>query len=514
MADENSRNLIQRALDKIRGEAAPAPVDYAGPVATEAAPAPLVPPTPDPSIPPALLDPSQRTPVEVTAEQAMGQALVPPIEQMQVPPQPQPVLDTSVTSAPIPQPIVEQPAAQPVSAPETPATPQVNMDLGVPTSAQIDSAVTDALSVPRAPASTPPNGQQKNTPQEQDKKTEQKAFDIDQDIQNRLKAIDDRIKARYDADQAKKSLGNRLLTGLAVALGGIGQSLTGSRSNVALDIINQQVEQRAQADKLDLEEKESLRRLYIQNAQNKIAELQQKTNDQYRKDMINVQLKQLAAAQKASSDRVEAELRARTAASSKYTGQALSPEDLATLTEKQRNKLVTLPGNRKVLVDGEDDKKAFNTVYQEVNKSLPTIKFLKDLSKKGSKFSLLDREKYAAAAEVLKGALRIPITGPGVLTPQERQELLGIIGQPLSLTTLRYLENAKLNQLERELKGQVEATAQTYGINEKVYGDNKYLFNGKPALESEILANLKAKRPNIPDDTLLLQIRRTLPSAD
>jgi hypothetical protein len=79
-----------------------------------------------------------------------------------------------------------------------------------------------------------------------------------------------------------------------------------------------------------------------------------------------------------------------------------------------------------------------------------------ELSKDGSRFNLEDRARISTDLKALVGQLRIPFTGPGVLTDKEYDRLLETIGNPNEFFALPSIERIKvetvIDKLSKDLK--------------------------------------------------------------
>jgi len=82
-------------------------------------------------------------------------------------------------------------------------------------------------------------------------------------------------------------------------------------------------------------------------------------------------------------------------------------------------------------------------------------------------YSRLDPEERARVAtevQSLVGQLRIPLTGPGVLTDTEYARLLDTIGNPNKLLTLPKWERTKLQTVQNKLKDDIVTRYRQAGI--------------------------------------------------
>lgn len=287
------------------------------------------------------------------------------------------------------------------------------------------------------------------------------------------------------------NLGSKLGAAFAVLLGGVSQGITGAKSNPVLDYINTAVEQQANKDKLTLAKKEGLRKLLLEEAQLKVHALSQKATDEYHKGMLQLEAQKLEDARMKASASQQKELQAqllRARANQLMEGatQAIptaTPEiaqrnkDLETAMDMTREldpkkyaevseKLVVLPNGLKVIAVAPKERvqKFENEVRPDLETAVNGLKDLRDFAKNSSKLDLKARQVMASKLNVLAGQLRIPLTGPGVLTQEEFNRILTTIGNPMKIVGLRDWEEAKLNSTIAAVNSQLKTKAGAIGV--------------------------------------------------
>ena len=80
-----------------------------------------------------------------------------------------------------------------------------------------------------------------------------------------------------------------------------------------------------------------------------------------------------------------------------------------------------------------------------------------------SRLNPVERARVSTELTALVGQLRVPLTGPGVLTEKEYERLLDTIGNPTSLTAIPAVERAKIQTLINKFDRDIEAEAKTIG---------------------------------------------------
>jgi hypothetical protein len=116
-------------------------------------------------------------------------------------------------------------------------------------------------------------------------------------------------------------------------------------------------------------------------------------------------------------------------------------------------------------VENKQEAKEFNSKVAEIEDASSAINELREINKKP--FRSLSPELRGRANVLVQkmiGALRVPFTGPGVLNESERQGLISAIGNPTELFSLQSSVNAKLEEVEKALKRNVESNAKVLGL--------------------------------------------------
>lgn len=240
--------------------------------------------------------------------------------------------------------------------------------------------------------------------------------------------------------------------------------------------------------------------------------LENATNSAFRKDQINMQRAQMEAQRDAATQKLLLSMSQKAQDASKWSGKALTPEQEATLTMQERRNVVNLPDGRKVLAQSYEDANQFKTIASEINNALASISELKKLGESGSKLSLKDQARANSMITKIVGALRLPYTGPGVLTDNEREALIKTLGNPLAWLSLRSVENAKLAQVEQDLMSNLQSTAKVRGINEQVIPIKFYNVNGKAVAEDALIKAYSQQMPGMSPDRIKQAIQKTLPA--
>lgn len=314
----------------------------------------------------------------------------------------------------------------------------------------------------------------------------------------------------------------KLSAAFGVILGGFGQALTGGKSNVAIDIINNEVARQAEADKLNATQRESLRKQLFGYAENRARAHAEATGNALKAEQLRMlaqememRKQQAAVAQQASIAAAKAMQEATniirgdektlpTASPEIEQKNARLNEALSFIErtdpkrgENLRQRVVSLPDGELVVSnkDPERVKNFENNVRPPLEVALNGLRGLRNLARGANKLSPEERVAVTSQLNILAGQLRIPITGPGVMTEEEFKRILATIGNPLSFTSWRGLESAKLNSTMNALEKQLSTQASQLGIK-------------WPKSQDELLVKQLIKRGHSEEDAWAAVARR------
>lgn len=116
-------------------------------------------------------------------------------------------------------------------------------------------------------------------------------------------------------------------------------------------------------------------------------------------------------------------------------------------------------------VENKQEAKDFNQKVAEVEDAASAISELRKINEKP--FRSLNPELRARAkvlTQKMIGALRVPFTGPGTLNEGEREGLISAIGNPTEFFSLQSSTAAKLDEVEKALRRNVESNAKVLGL--------------------------------------------------
>lgn len=266
------------------------------------------------------------------------------------------------------------------------------------------------------------------------------------------------------------SWGQQLGAALSIMAGGVAQGLLKLQSNPALDVINKMVEQEGERRKLDLQAKKELREAALAQSKFKLDELAQRVTSETAKANI--------AKIKADIELEHAKLQgasAQDAALKAAVQQGRNGElnDVVGLPAELRDAAVRLPNGKYAVAKNKHAAEKLDEFNSSVEPALASIDRILELERS---YKLTDKLKGVAGfsekrkqieGEIVKliGNLRLPYTGPGILTDKEYERLKTTIGNPGSTFSLPSHEVAKLQTTQAALAADRRSAYHRAGIN-------------------------------------------------
>jgi hypothetical protein len=317
-----------------------------------------------------------------------------------------------------------------------------------------------------------------------------------------------------------QSTGGKIMAGLAVALGGIGGALTGKGDNVGLDMVNKAIdrdidEQKFNIDRgmeaqkmksANLSQQASLgnnmlqemrakfqsdiagetatRLLMVQQAQYKLsaiasgyesASVKEKAkyaNAELEQQKLGLQmtLKQQLAQQQAMKSMMTDDLSQLTPMQMQQMGMSKETQESIIKTQER-----SVSGFEGITPDKESAAK-FREKAGELIPGIAAIDRVMALRKDFNRFTdLATRAKIGAEIQGLIGKMRIPYTGPGILSPDEYKRMLKIIGDPNTIIAWTPAQEASMNQVKIKLQSDLSSDAKLFGLRQKPNKMQKYL---------------------------------------
>lgn len=267
--------------------------------------------------------------------------------------------------------------------------------------------------------------------------------------QAKQKALEEEIKREDESLKSmgskgfwnKLSTGDKILASIGIALSGIGSGLT-NQPNMAMQMINKYIDDDMEAQKLSLQEKQAKRQEALRRVDQDLKRLQLNTDNELKKAKI-MQLKNQV------SQAHDAELRNRLQSKKLSSSEGLTREEVFALDPKMQEKMVLLSDGRFRPAMNEQIAKKLNqeTIPQSKDAIRGLNRLQEILEKPAAEINPVLRAEAATIKQSLKGALRLELFGPGVMTDFESKMADKIIGDPTKILTFDAAEKAKFQAL-------------------------------------------------------------------
>lgn len=305
--------------------------------------------------------------------------------------------------------------------------------------------------------------------------------------QTRKNVEHDIANFHIDPDRLHSSMGTGQKIGLAISLilGGMGSGVTGGK-NPAMEMLEKSIDRDIDAQKAelgkrenllssllkqsgDLRESTSMTRIILTDlaAQKMQVEIAKTSDPLIQARMMKAQGElKMSTAPHAEAIAMQHSLNALTAAASADPSKAPAMLDAMQSVDPKRatelrERFVPDAGFANTPKDAE--------VLKEHKSNVDTAKsgvdaLLRIQNKPYKSISFEDRAQAETIQQMLVGALRIPITGPGAMNEGERAMVERIIANPTAMFTLDNSNKVKLETLVRRLDAGFNAAAHARGI--------------------------------------------------
>lgn len=160
-----------------------------------------------------------------------------------------------------------------------------------------------------------------------------------------------------------------------------------------------------------------------------------------------------------------------------------------------RQRAIALPNSDKIRLGA--NKAAVDKLSKVQNEVIPAIqgaKRIMKLSKSGSRLDPVNRAKIATDLKAVIGQLRIPFTGPGVLTDTEFNRLLETVGDPNRLFAIPDWERTKLMTVINKLSSDLIQGYKNAGVTGASVSE---ILGKREAWVRKKMKQSKAKRADI-----------------
>lgn len=331
----------------------------------------------------------------------------------------------------------------------------------------------------------------------------QKAIEMDQKIFDDLSKDQDELSA-IDPNRFwnSKSTGSKILGAIAVGLGAFGAAMTKSGSNDALKMIMQAIDDDINAQKVSNEQKLAKRLNGMKRAELEINRFNSLSDNDFKKQNLALLQQQLQAQQQAVSDQL---LQSKKIASLIASPNGMPRQDAEQLLlgkPELRDTTVTLPSGNMAFANSKGAAEDLRKYVAESEAAQRIMADMKDRYKAigaaRAKFNPEDIRYIKQQVQTLIGKLRLPLTGPGVLTDTEVERLEKTIGDPTSWVEFPDQGIKNVASLENLLKTTDSVAYKQAGLGSQLNNADKYRINaykrGEPFNKIESVIDMHKKK--------------------
>lgn len=268
-----------------------------------------------------------------------------------------------------------------------------------------------------------------------------------------------------------RSTGQQIALGLALFTGGYSAGLSG-KENQALNFISKMIDNDIESQKLTNDQKLAKQKLALDKVITEASALEKQTQSQ-----LNI-----ANIQKLKNDMMmkREEIAAQQLRLKMFQSGDGDIDPL--LDDEQRKRAVVINGktmlaqNTKAMEIVKEAQKEKVGGLSQITKILSMQKDLEKFPTSGGSFA--DRELLKANLEILVSDLRMALMGPGVFTPDERELVRGVIGNPTSFLRIESIEWDKLRSVRNSIHNNLIGVYKDNipGFDEKKHGPSRDLI--------------------------------------
>lgn len=277
-----------------------------------------------------------------------------------------------------------------------------------------------------------------------------------QDSQARL-AEEDLQLSKIDPDRFwnNRSTGQKIMAAIGMMLGGA----------PAVGIVQQQIKNDIDSQNLTNKQALAKRAQAIKLVTTQIDRLSALTNDKFKQEKLQLSKQQLGLqVQKLNAERMQLaqnDIKKRQLQKELSTGKLKDP---SLLNKEDKERVVRMRDGSIQLADNKKASEDVRKFQAEVEPAIKGAHRILKISQEGSRLNLKDRARVATDLKALVGQLRIPFTGPGVLTDKEYDRLLDTIGDPSKLFAIPEIERTKIKTVINKLTSDLDTRYSQAGL--------------------------------------------------
>lgn len=288
--------------------------------------------------------------------------------------------------------------------------------------------------------------------------TQRAAKTVEREQQANMDVAATESKVAADIKKDHSDLWRNIGDAVSIMLGAYSQGLTGNKENPGLKAVEARLEREIANRKYNSEQEAALRKLAVDAANLRLEQLKTLTDNKYKIAQIEkLQAETSKLGQEAVGvQKMNALLRNKSLTKAEVGELQLGGKESAELA----NMYVPVPGEPDKFVrpiGTSEQITKLKTFNNDVGTIVPEIDDIIRVAESAdfNKLNPADRMVMQTKLSSLVGKLRIPFTGPGILTDNEREMLFKTLGNPNTIFSIPSWELSKLREVRRAIKGGV-----------------------------------------------------------
>jgi hypothetical protein len=287
--------------------------------------------------------------------------------------------------------------------------------------------------------------------------------------------------------------GNSIMATIGIILAGAGGGLSRQGGNAALDVLNRKMDAMLNQKDLSIKDKLGKKQRVLDIMDKQLQQKAQNTNDKLTQMKLQQMQSEMSNARSQMYNQQVA-LRQQEGLNKRLSGsEGLSKEEVFSLDSKMQSRAVYFSdGKARIAAGTEDAKKLRTEVLPNAIIAIGGLNQLKDLSSRfaGGSVSPEAIAEASVLVQSLKGSLRLPLFGPGVMTDSEQALAEKIIGNSTKIFALTALELKKLETLSAKIQDDAVQRLKSSGIDmpDKNEGNIQKLVKGSKNINNRLEA--------------------------
>jgi hypothetical protein len=283
-------------------------------------------------------------------------------------------------------------------------------------------------------------------------------------------------EAKVSKDMESSGMGSQIAQAIAIMMGAYSQGLTGAKENPAVQAIEKELDRQAEKRKWNAEQQAKATELALKMFNAQLDAKKANEESAFKK----TQMEKMGLEGAKLLNEIQVAQGSRKLQSQQFFSKADQKSLVGEDGDKIRQRLVSLPYSKSGLALAAPSAEAAGKIREFMSQTGGALANIDDVMRiaQSSDFNKLNpwqRAELNTKIAMLAGALRLPITGPGPMTDDERKFLLNTIGNPNKIFSLKSIELENLSATANTIKSRVKEHYKHYGLTELPESENEII---------------------------------------